>query len=190
MFGCRSLPAALASFLKRAMTCTARSGSTRSLRTVLIATVRSMPGSKPLYTTPIAPLPRTPWIRYLPIFSGSAMTSRRSALFLQHLDRLREALVHARERASQHADLVLALARELGRLEVAQAHLVGELREVLHALDDHGLQHHVEQGDDQHEHQRVQHHEPAEGLHRALDRQRARHRHDLRRDRFVELPPE
>ena len=37
-----------ASFLKRAMNCAARSGSTRSLRIVLIATVRSMCGSNAL----------------------------------------------------------------------------------------------------------------------------------------------
>src|SRR6266545_2664279 len=36
-----------------------------------------MCGSNALYTTPIAPFPSTPWIRYLPIFSGSAMRIQR-----------------------------------------------------------------------------------------------------------------
>src|SRR5438552_14121382 len=36
-----------------------------------------MCGSKALYTTPIAPLPSTLWIKYLPIFSGSAMLIQR-----------------------------------------------------------------------------------------------------------------
>src|SRR5215475_10863207 len=163
MFGCSSRPAALASFLKRAMTWAAMSGSTRSLRTVLIATVRSMPGSNPLYTTPIAPLPSTPWIRYLPIFSGSAMASARCRLFLQHLDRLHEALVHAGQRAGEYADLVLALGGELGRLEMTEAHLVGQLRKVLHALDHHGVQHEVERASDEEEDDRIEQHEPAEG---------------------------
>src|SRR5882672_658673 len=77
MPGCASLPAACASLRKRAsIAAAARSPSTSSLRMVLMATVRRMPGSNPLYTTPMAPCPSTSVISYLPRWWG--MVIRRS----------------------------------------------------------------------------------------------------------------
>src|SRR5690349_17914118 len=55
------------------MNCSAASASTTSLRTVLIATARSMCGSMALYTTPIAPRPSTDSIRYLPRWVSSVV---------------------------------------------------------------------------------------------------------------------
>src|SRR5258706_1933595 len=190
MFGCSSRPAALASFWKRAMTCAARSGSTRSLRTVLTATTRSMPGSNALYTTPIAPLPSTLWIVYLPILSGCSAIAYAplARLRLQHLDRLHQTLVHPRQRLGQDADLVLALGLELAALELAEAHLVGELGQILDPLDHDRMQHHVDQDEGNDEHQRQQQHEHLERVVGALDRERARHRHDLGADDLVQLP--
>src|SRR5947207_1984572 len=107
MLGCCRRPAARASFLKRFMYSSARSGSSRSLRTVLIATERSICGSNALYTTPIAPLPRTLRISYLPSFVGSVMAVRRRlrrdaavglGSGLEHLHRLHEARLHPRQR--------------------------------------------------------------------------------------------
>src|SRR5437867_1228375 len=190
MFGCSSLPAAFASFWKRAITCTARSGSTRSLRTVLIATTRSMCGSNALYTTPIAPLPSTLWIMYLPIFSGSAMRLATWRLPLKHLYCLDQALVHPRQRLGEHTDLILAPGLELCCFEIAEAHLVGELGELLDALDHDRVQHDVEQDERDYENERQQQHENLERVVRALDRQRAGHRDDLRADDLVQLPAE
>src|SRR3974390_2723338 len=116
MFGCSRRPAATASFLKRAIDCSTRSGSTKSLRTVLIATTRSMPGSNALYTTPIAPLPRTLWTSYFPILTGSAM---KFSLALQHLDRLDHARFHAVQSFGEHADFIAAARAEVTRLEIA-----------------------------------------------------------------------
>src|SRR5512142_286738 len=110
MFGWCSLPAARASLRKRPMNCSARSESMRSLRTVLMATVRSMCGSTALYTTPMAPLPRTPTTSYLPSRAGSVIVvscaGRRGACSrLEHLHGLHDAGLHAAEGLGQHADL-------------------------------------------------------------------------------------
>ncbi len=77
MPGCASLPAACASLRKRASIAAAwRSPSTSSLRMVLIATVRRMPGSNPRYTTPMAPWPSTSVISYLPRWWGVVISGR------------------------------------------------------------------------------------------------------------------
>src|SRR4029434_6093350 len=98
---------------------------TSSLRMVLRATVRRMCGSKPLYTTPIAPLPSTSEIVYLPSWAGVPLVAGGVAISvrsrcegarsgLEHLHGLREALLHAVERLREHSDLVAASHLEIG----------------------------------------------------------------------------
>src|SRR4051812_44615032 len=123
------------------MNCSATSPSTTSLRTVLSATTRSMCGSTALYTTPIAPRPSTPWISYLPRRAGSVMERRRQRSRLEHLHGLHEARFHAAERFGEGRDLVLAAALDPARLEIAEAHLVGERGQPGHRTDDHRVQH-------------------------------------------------
>src|SRR5438874_123908 len=107
------------------MNCCATSGSIVSLRTVLIATLRSMCGSRALYTTPMAPLPRTASISYFPSFTGSSMLWR--PLLLEHLHGLDQARLHAPQRSGQRADLVATIGVEFTGSHVAHADLVGDL---------------------------------------------------------------
>src|SRR5512132_3718600 len=111
---------------------------------VLIATERSMSGSKPSYTTPIAPLPSTRRISYLPRCSGSTTVPLVRSAF-EHLHRVDEARLHAADRFGEHPDLVAAVGAEFARLEVAEAHLIGERGKARHARDHRRVQRRVEQ---------------------------------------------
>src|SRR5690349_13885309 len=122
MPGCCRRPPACASRLKRATASAISAASRYSERIVLIATRRSMTGSKPSYTIPIAPLPSARVTRYLPIDSGTG-GGIRASLPLDELQRLLQAAAHAVERGAEDADLVLALA-ELGHVEIALRDLV------------------------------------------------------------------
>ena len=68
MPGCKSRPAALASTRKRCLYFASASGSKPESDTVLMATVRSIFGSRVRYTTPITPRPSSFWISYRPRF--------------------------------------------------------------------------------------------------------------------------
>src|ERR1700682_6030791 len=78
MFGCDRRPAEFASRLKRARTSGSCSASNTSVRSILIATARSITESKASYTTPIAPRPICWRISYLPIFDGALTRPRLS----------------------------------------------------------------------------------------------------------------
>ena len=82
IFGCVSFPALSASLKKRSLTILMVSASTSSKCTVFIATSLFMVGSTPLYTTPIAPLPSSSIISYLPMvgFSMPSMMAVPSAV--------------------------------------------------------------------------------------------------------------
>src|ERR1700732_127679 len=118
MPGCCSRPPACASRLKRATASSISAASRYSARIVLMATLRSITGSKPSYTTPIAPLPRGRVTLYLPMVWGwPVMTVEVFPLALDQLQRLLQAAAHAVERGAEGRDLVAALA-ELGHVEV------------------------------------------------------------------------
>src|SRR5207253_2463297 len=87
-------------------------------------------------------------------------------------------------------DLILAAGLELCTFEMDETYLVVELGELLDALDDDRVQHDVEENECEHENQRQKQHENLERVVGALDRQRARHRDDLRADDLVQLPAE
>ena len=110
-----------------------------------------MSGSKPLYTTPIAPLPSTPWIWYLPIFSGWVSGARAEAPYSSSILIACTRLLFMRARARRSARrshpcscVLNSAASRLARLTWSAS-----LREAFHALDHHRVQHHVEQRDDQ-----------------------------------------
>src|SRR3954467_821576 len=113
-------PTALASLRKRAaIESTASASPSSSLWIVLIGTGRWMCGSKPLYTVPIEPLPRTSEMTYLPMRSGVVMAGSQASSGVEHLHGVGEARAHPPERLGQRADLVLRGGLELGRLELA-----------------------------------------------------------------------
>src|SRR5260221_13908492 len=118
MLGCCRRPPACASRLKRATASCISAASRYSPRMVLIATRRSMMGSKPSYTMPIAPLPSGRVMRYLPMASGCSTMPLQPlrSLALDQLEGLLQAPAHAVERSAEHVDLVLAAA-ELGHVE-------------------------------------------------------------------------
>src|SRR5258708_27307851 len=90
MPGCCSRPAACASFRNRCTISAARSCPSNSLRMIFSATCRSTPGSKPLYTIPMAPLPRVSRMWYLPIWwVGCTDESYPSGLASQNFDEAR-----------------------------------------------------------------------------------------------------
>src|SRR5947207_13401995 len=94
-------PSACVSRLKRVITSVYCAPSSCEGRMVLIATVRSITGSKPSYTTPIAPLPRVRRIWYFP-----SLFMRGGRLFVVFIDGphggLHQALHH---RVQAHAAL-------------------------------------------------------------------------------------
>src|ERR1700682_5923112 len=189
MLGCSSRPAARASFLKRATDCSTISGSTRSLRTVLIATARSMPGSNALYTTPIAPLPSTLSMRYLAMGAGSVMNLPQ-ALAFEHLDRLHHAGLHPPQRLGQNADLVLAAGTKVACIEIAEAYFIGKPRQALDAPGNEPIQHQVEHDDGEDENRPQRYQENLEHVVGTLKRDGGRHRYDLRADYIVYFPAE
>src|SRR6185503_4980534 len=71
MFGWFRRPAACASRLNRARMSAVSPWASCCALIVLIATVRSMKGSNPSYTTPIAPRPSSRRMTYLPSFAGT-----------------------------------------------------------------------------------------------------------------------
>src|SRR6476659_8583986 len=98
---------------------------------------------------PIAPLPRTPSISYLPRCVGSAASltaaprppcPRVPPCSFEHLHCLDERDLHPRERLGQHADLVLAPRLEFTGVEIAETDLVGNRRQARHSPDHHHVQ--------------------------------------------------
>src|SRR5262245_9457823 len=193
MPGWDSRPAACASFLKRAISVADWSSSISSLRITLRATVRWMCGSNALYTTPIAPLPSTSTMEYLPRRSGSGIggvSRSREASVFQHLHRLGQALAQAPEGLGEHPDLVVAARAELGHVQLTQADAIGEVGQPRHRPDDDVLEHEVERDEDEREDPGERQHEHAESVVGALDRHGRGHRHDLCADHFIQLPAE
>src|SRR5262245_61422026 len=104
MPGWLSRPAADASRRKRSVAPATTSGSSSRLPMVFTATRRSMTGSYARYTTPMVPAPSVSRISYFPRRLGASARiggGLRLTLLLEHLDRVRHALLHAIERLSE-----------------------------------------------------------------------------------------
>src|SRR5712692_4779010 len=82
---------------------------------------------------------------------------------LDHLERLLQAPAHPVEGPAEHGDLVAPLLREFGDLEVPRAHLVGGPGHLRDGLDDQPAQHHVEDDEDDAEHDGERAQERVEG---------------------------
>src|SRR6516162_202129 len=95
----------------------------------------------------MAPLPRTLWMSYLPIFCGSAIAHSLVPATLEHFEGLHHARLHPSQRFGEHPDFVARLGAELARLQVAEAYFVGEPRQALYPPDDKSVQHKVQRGD-------------------------------------------
>src|SRR5882672_4470023 len=187
MPGCASRSAASTWFLNLATACAVTRGSMPSLRMIFSAIVRSGSGSAALYTVASGLAPITSAILYLPswrrLFKDSPSLS-------EHLHRLHEARAHALERTSERRDLVLALDREPRGVELPQAHLVGDVGQLPHRVDHDVVEHQVERDENERKHRRERDQKDLEGILRALDRKRHRHRDDLSAHDLVQFPPE
>src|SRR5262245_38544465 len=88
----------------------------------------------------------------------------------EHLHRLHQARSHALERAGERCDLVSALDRKAGGVELPEAHLVGDLRQPRDGPDHDVVEHRIEGDEYEREHNGERYHEHLERVLRALDR--------------------
>src|SRR6266853_5266654 len=127
------------------------------------------------------PEPRASRISYLPTVRGMA---KRLLLLHAYL----EAAPQAMERHAELRNLILTLAREGGRIHVAEADLVGDSGQLAHRLHHQRGQQDIHGDEQEQEQPYQQEHEAAQRSVRALHWQIVGHADNLRADDIVELP--
>src|SRR5262249_38051641 len=95
--------------------------------------MRSSVGSKARYTVPIPPAPMASTTSYFPTLRGIGMGATWGRqLLLQHVQRFDERGAAAVEGLPECTNLISALGREVRRVHVPLAHLVGDRGELAH----------------------------------------------------------